>query len=282
MSNVKALRNRIKSVKSTQKITKAMRMVSAAKLHRAKDAAEFAGIFREKILAILNSSKNSLDSSELSLFTRSMLFPSESYKNTIVILYGSDRGLCGGYNSNILKKIRRELNSYPNVKLLTIGKKIGELSEKIYKSEININISDNPSATSKIVRDFILKEIEKEPSTQVITYYTKFKNTLTQIPTSIKLIPIDSRHSQETMNLNVEFEGDNLVEKLTELYIESNLVANLYESKASEEASRMTAMDNATKNAGEMIQKLTLKMNRTRQAQITKELIEVISGAEAV
>jgi F-type H+-transporting ATPase subunit gamma len=282
MSNVKALRNRIKSVKSTQKITKAMRMVSAAKLHRAKDAAEFAGIFREKILAILNSSKNSLDSSELSLFTRSMLFPSESYKNTIVILYGSDRGLCGGYNSNILKKIRRELNSYPNVKLLTIGKKIGELSEKIHKSEININISDNPRATSKIVRDFILKEIEKEPSTQVITYYTKFKNTLTQIPTSIKLIPIDSQASQETMNLSVEFEGDNLVEKLTELYIESNLVANLYESKASEEASRMTAMDNATKNAGEMIQKLTLKMNRTRQAQITKELIEVISGAEAV
>jgi F-type H+-transporting ATPase subunit gamma len=282
MSNVKALRNRIKSVKSTQKITKAMRMVSAAKLHRAKDSAEFAGIYREKILSILNASKNSIDASELSLLTKSMMFESDDYKKTIIILYGSDRGLCGAYNSNILKKIRKEIKTFPNVKLLTIGKKIGELSEKLHHSEININISNNPSEVSKTVRDFILSELETEPSTQVLAYYTKFKNTLTQIPTALRLIPIEERNITEKVNLSIEFEGENLIEKLSELYIESNIVANLYESKASEEASRMTAMDNATRNAGDMIQKLTLKMNRTRQAQITKELIEVISGAEAV
>lgn len=289
MSSVKALRNRIKSVKSTQKITKAMRMVSAAKLHRAKVASEFASNFRKKILEMLASAKNNIDISEISPFVRSIIFGSEQYKQTIIILYGSDRGLCGAYNSNMYKLLKREFASDTNVKLVTIGRRIAELTEKIHKSDLIILSSTNPAEISQQLQNFLHDELKKEPATRVVSYFTQFKNTITQIPSILYLMPLEGSCDNssnaaclEGNNPNIEFEGDNLIDRLSELYLDSNIIANLYESRASEEASRMTAMDNATRNAGDMIEDLTLKMNRTRQAQITKELIEVISGAEAI
>lgn len=297
MSNIKLIRNRIKSVKSTQKITKAMRMVSAAKLNKAKDASCFARNYRQKILSMLISARNSADTSDLDLLTKSILLNSDKSDRTILIINGSDRGLCGGYNSNIFRKIKREIANYPNVKIITIGKKIDEIVSKICTSSLNILANEEPAQISKKVIEFIESELLNDPSTQVISYYTQFKNTLTQIPSTFRLVPLPSKQEGENASsnplaqeskvnnldfANVEFEGENLIKKLTQLYIESNIIANLFESKASEEASRTTAMDNATRNAGQMIQDLTQKMNRTRQTQITKELIEVISGAEAV
>ena len=281
MSGLKLLRNRIKSVKSTQKITKAMRMVSAAKLHRAKDAASFASIYRQKIKEILSASKSSIDYSELSPLGKSILYSREEYDQTILIINGSDRGLCGAFNSALYRKFRLEYQKYKNIKTIVIGKKISELVAKHVDINLQISAAEDYSEISKKVREFIISEIEVNPSTRVVAYFTIFKNALTQIPCAANLIPVEDKEDGSS-SMNVEFEGDNLIEKLTNLYLESNLMANLYESKASEEASRMTAMDNASKNAGEMIERLTLKMNRTRQAQITKELIEVISGAEAV
>jgi len=282
MSNIKALRNRIKSVKSTQKITKAMRMVSASKLHRAKEASAFANSFRVKILSILTSAYKNLDDSELSPFSKSVLEPKEAYNKTIAVIYSSDRGLCGGFNSAMLRKLKKELGQYADLKLITIGKKLNDILAKNYNVLLHLSISEAPLSISSKLTELLIQELIQDADTQVITYFTKFKNTLTQIPTKMNLIPIEYDESIENNSLNVEFEGEDMIDKLVKLYLQSNFVANLFESKASEEASRMTAMDSATRNAGEMINKLTLKMNRTRQAQITKELIEVISGAEAV
>ncbi len=281
MSGVKTLRNRIKSVKSTQKITKAMRMVSASKLHRAKESEEVARNFRDRIISILLDAKESVDHEELGLIDKSILYKSdEEYNNNIVIIYSSDRGLCGPFNSALYRKLRNELSEYPNLKVICVGKKIYELIQEKFNIVANLSASGNPKEIANEINNILSSELRLNPLTRVISYYTKFKNTLVQTPTKIQIIPLDASNIEK--KLNIEFEGEGLVQKLIELYLESNIISNLYESKASEEASRMTAMDNATRNAGEMINALTLKMNRTRQAQITKELIEVISGAEAI
>ncbi len=282
MSTIKALRTRIKSVKSTQKITKAMRMVSASKLHRAKDAASFSGHYRDRIFSLLNIAQKNTNYSELSSFYKSMLTKKESYKKTIAIVYSSDRGLCGGFNGMMYKKLKKELPLYENLRIITIGKKLDRALSKTYNVIAHLQLSEDPTKISSQVSDIIVKEVESNSDTQVIVYFTKFKNILTQTPSSQRIIPIEEQVLDSKINSNLEFEGDGIIEKLCHLYLASNFTANLFENKASEEASRMTAMDNATRNAGKMIDQLTLKMNRTRQAQITKELIEVISGAEAV
>ncbi len=281
MSGLKLLRNRIKSVQSTQKITKAMRMVSASKLHKAKESEEVARNFRDRIISIILDAKESADHADLSLLDKAILYKSDAeYNNTIAVVYSSDRGLCGPYNSALYRKLRNELYDYPNLKVICVGKKIYELLNGKVNIVAHLSASSNPGDIVKEINNIVISELHLNPLTRVIAYYTRFKNTLTLIPDKIQTIPIEG--SNERRKLDIEFEGDGLIQKLIELYLESNIIANLYESKASEEASRMTAMENATRNAGEMITALTLKMNRTRQAQITKELIEVISGAEAI
>ena len=280
MSGVKVLRNRIKSVKSTQKITKAMRMVSAAKLHRAKESEGVARFFRDRIIEMLAAAKDSLDQSEISQVNKSILYKDDVCYNSVVIVYSSDRGLCGPFNSMVYRNLKKDLSEYKNLKIICIGKKIHELLVGKYNVIAYFSGITNTQKMSSEINRILIQEVQDNPHTEVIIYYTKFKNTLIQIPSKLTLIPVDIENTTQTNNL--EFEGEGLLDKLIELYLEANIVANFYESKASEEASRMTAMDNATRNAGEMIDKLTLKMNRTRQAQITRELIEVISGAEAI
>ncbi len=282
MSTIKALRTRIKSVKSTQKITKAMRMVAASKLHKAKNAANFAQQYRDRIFLLLSIAQKNIDYSELSLFYRSMLTKKEFYKRTIAIVYSSDRGLCGAFNGTMYKKLKKDLCQYENLKIITIGKKLDNALSKIYNVMAHLEASLDSAVISSKVIDLIVKEVESDHDVRVVVYFTKFKNALVQTPSLQTIIPVEEQILDEAINVNLEFEGNNIVERICDLYLSSNFTANLFENRASEEASRMTAMDNATRNAGKMIDQLTLKMNRTRQSQITKELIEVISGAEAV
>ncbi|MDX1924413.1 MAG: ATP synthase F1 subunit gamma [Rickettsiaceae bacterium] len=281
MSNVKALRNRIKSVKSTQKITKAMRMVAASKLNKAKNSAKFASAYREKIQSLFGALKNT-EEEVTGLLSSAILSKRDSFKSSIIIIYGSDRGLCGPFNSNIFKKLKGEIDKYPQPKIITIGKKIDQIITKIAKSDFHLSASTDAMEISARLIEFIENNLKSEPSCQIVSYYTIFKNTLTLIPSCARIAPMENSEQNLSSSSSVEFEGANLMEKLCKSFIESNIIANLYESKASSEASCMTAMDSATRNAGSMIQNLTLKMNRTRQAIITNELIEVIAGAEAI
>ncbi|MDX2050580.1 MAG: ATP synthase F1 subunit gamma [Rickettsiaceae bacterium] len=282
MSGLKALRNRLRSVKSTQKITKAMRMVAASKLNKSKNFAALADSYKQKIISLLSSAQE-VSSDELLKTIPSAIFSEKTeFSNTILIVFGSDRGLCGAYNSNIFKKVKEDLSKYRNPKIIAIGKKIATILSKITKIESTIPSAEGHDIISKKVLDIIENETTKEPATQVLVYFTKFKNALVQMPASNRLIPLDLSSIPKDQNrLNTEFDGKNLLDTLSKIYIKSNIIASLLESKASQEAASMTAMDGATRNAGEMIKRLTLQLNRTRQAVITNELIEVIAGSKA-
>ncbi|NDB83169.1 MAG: ATP synthase F1 subunit gamma [Alphaproteobacteria bacterium] len=282
MSNLKTLRNRIKSVKSTQKITKAMRMVAVSKLNKAKISTKYSSSYREKITQLLYEVKKSGEIEEEGLIIKTLFKDKEeNCKSAILIIYGSDRGLCGPYNTNILKKFKEELGKYNNPKVVCVGKKLSTLLAKIITPALTFNASTDPILLSNQIKEFILEEVEKEPSCMIVSFFTKFLNTITLVPTSLTLAPIETFETK-SLDVSIDFEGGNLKEALAHKYFEANIVANLYGSLASSHASSMTAMDNASKNAGEMIQKLTLQQNRTRQSIITNELIEVIAGAGAV
>ena len=294
MPSLKELKNRITSVKSTRKITSAMKMVAASKLRRAQELAESSRVYADSLAFILSSlagkpSKNS-DLPEI-------LTGRENPKTTLLIINSSDRGLCGGFNSNLFRNaktwIAEQQAKGKTVKLLTVGKKASSFYRR---SEIDViaNFEDLTSndrqiqvaeeIKSKIVEVFQLKEVD-----EVSILFNKFVSAIAQEPSYQSLIPMASDDEQteevvETSNAVFEFEPDK--NELLEYLLPRNFLTQIYrsilESSASEHAARMTSMDNATRNAGDMIDRLTLTYNRTRQAFITKELIEIISGAEAV
>ena len=294
MPNLKELKNRITSVKSTRKITSAMKMVAASKLRRAQELAESSRVYADSLAFILSSlagkpSKNS-DLPEI-------LTGRENPKTTLLIINSSDRGLCGGFNSNLFRNaktwIAEQQTKGKTVKLLTVGKKASSFYRR---SEIDViaNFEDLTSndrqiqvaeeIKSKIVELFDSKEVD-----EVSILFNKFVSAIAQEPSYQSLIPMASDDEQteevvETSNAVFEFEPDK--NELLEYLLPRNFLTQIYrsilESSASEHAARMTSMDNATRNAGDMIDRLTLTYNRTRQAFITKELIEIISGAEAV
>ena len=294
MPSLKELKNRITSVKSTRKITSAMKMVAASKLRRAQELAESSRVYADSLAFILSSlagkpSKNS-DLPEI-------LTGRENPKTTLLIINSSDRGLCGGFNSNLFRNaktwIAEQQAKGKTVKLLTVGKKASSFYRR---SEIDViaNFEDLTSndrqiqvaeeIKSKIVELFDSKEVD-----EVSILFNKFVSAIAQEPSYQSLIPMASDDEQteevvETSNAVFEFEPDK--NELLEYLLPRNFLTQIYrsilESSASEHAARMTSMDNATRNAGDMIDRLTLTYNRTRQAFITKELIEIISGAEAV
>ena len=294
MPSLKELKNRITSVKSTRKITSAMKMVAASKLRRAQELAESSRVYADSLAFILSSlagkpSKNS-DLPEI-------LTGRENPKTTLLIINSSDRGLCGGFNSNLFRNaktwIAEQQAKGKTVKLLTVGKKASSFYRR---SEIDViaNFEDLTSndrqiqvaeeIKSKIVELFDSKEVD-----EVSILFNKFVSAISQEPSYQSLIPMASDDEQteevvETSNAVFEFEPDK--NELLEYLLPRNFLTQIYrsilESSASEHAARMTSMDNATRNAGDMIDRLTLTYNRTRQAFITKELIEIISGAEAV
>lgn len=295
MSGLKQLRNRVKSIKSTQKITKAMQMVAASKLKKVKgqldNSEKYLDIVSDMVFNV--SSFGNLD--DLSL-TEQKYFSSNQDGAALFILFSSERGLCGGFNSSVIRRLKSSIleleRGKRNIKLIIIGKKGYDALKNIYPQYIDskFNIVKNDIETTlNGVKQRIIDMVENGEVAECYFYFNKFKNAMVQILTKQCLFPVKSNESVIQGNLEqlntgavYEYEGEGLVLSMINLYVKASLNFAILHSKASEEGARMTAMDNATKNAEEMINKLTLKLNRSRQAIITKELIEIISGAEAV
>ena len=293
MPNLKELKNRISSVKSTRKITSAMKMVAASKLRRAQDLAESSRVYADSLSFILSSlagnTKNSSDLPEI-------LTGRENSKISLLIINSSDRGLCGGFNSNLFRNAKNWISEQQekgkSVKIITVGKKASSFYRKTDLDVIanfdDLNSNDKQIQVSEEIKNKIMELFENNEIDEVSILFNKFVSVIAQEPTYQSLIPLSNDEADEevtdTSNAVFEFEPDK--NELLEYLVPRNFLTQIYrsvlESSASEHAARMTSMDNATRNAGDMIDGLTLTYNRTRQAFITKELIEIISGAEAV
>ena len=293
MPNLKELKNRISSVKSTRKITSAMKMVAASKLRRAQELAESSRVYADSLSFILSSlagnTKNSSDLPEI-------LTGRENSKISLLIINSSDRGLCGGFNSNLFRNAKNWISEQQeqgkSVKIITVGKKASSFYKKtdfdVIANFDDLNSNDKQLQVSEEIKNKIMELFENNEIDEVSILFNKFVSVITQEPTYQSLIPLSNEEADEevtdTSNAVFEFEPDK--NELLEYLVPRNFLTQIYrsvlESSASEHAARMTSMDNATRNAGDMIDGLTLTYNRTRQAFITKELIEIISGAEAV
>lgn len=294
MPNLKDLKVRIGSVKSTQKITKAMQMVAAAKLRRAQEAAEAANPYARSMEKILNSLACKVD-----MDSAPALLAGNGKDNIhLLVVMSSDRGLCGGFNTSIVKETKRMVASLRNqgkeVKILCAGKKGYEQLKSYYAQDI---IDHGPAAADKTISyadaDDVARKVmyyfEHGTIDVCSIIYNRFQSAISQIVTTQQIIPLEPSQEDEQVDDNTlhavyEFEPNEevILEQLLPKNITVQIFSALLENAASEQGARMTAMDNATRNAGDMIKKLTLVYNRTRQAAITKELIEIISGAEAL
>ena len=292
MPSLDDLKKRISSVKSTQKITKAMKMVAAAKLRRAQESAEKGRPFSDRMNnIILNLSSSISDKESASKF----LIGTGKDDVHLCVVITADRGLCGGFNTNICRKAKtyfeKILKEGKTLKIFTVGSKGQDQLKRVYGSYIiekmnfkgfkKITYKEAEEIGSKIIRLF------NESKFDVCKiFYNKFKNVITQIPQAQQIIPIESKKNEEKKILDnfYEFEPDEneILENLLPRNISTQIFKAILENAASEQGSRMTAMDNATRNAGDLVDKLTITYNRSRQAAITKELIEIISGAESL
>ncbi len=290
MPSLKDLRNRISSVKSTKKITSAMKMVAAAKLKRAQDNAEKTRPYAKKMGEIVDSLVKNTKNQNFKFGEKK-----ENKKNILLIICSADRGLCGGFNSSIIKfskKLSKENaeNGY-NLNYIFVGKKAYFSLKKNCKDSIIDYFSDiaNPSIKfelASLIRDKILELFLKNSIDECHLIYTKFNSAISQTVQSMQLLPLKNIQEDniEKKSQSYDFEPDEevILNEIIPRNIAIQIHTALLENLASEQGSRMTAMDNATRNANDMIDNLTLFYNRSRQALITKELIEIISGAEAV
>ena len=291
MASLDDLKKRISSVKSTQKITKAMKMVAAAKLRRAQEGAEKGRPYSEKMNnIILNLSKSITDKEN----APKLLAGSGNEKIHLCIVMTSDRGLCGGFNSNIIKKaklfFKKILDDGKVLKIITVGSKGYDQLKRIYGDKIIEKISLKESKgtnyidAEKIGR-IIIEKFAKDEFDICTIFYNKFKNVISQIPQEQQIIPLIAlEKNSNPVEESYEFEPDEdeILSNLLPKNISTQIFKAMLENSASEQGSRMSAMDNATRNAGEMVDRLTIQYNRSRQAAITKELIEIISGAESL
>ena len=292
MPSLDDLKKRIKSVKSTQKITKAMKMVAAAKLRKAQENAEKGRPYSKKMQnIILNLTRSISDPKN----APKLLSGTGNDKTYLCVVLTADRGLCGGFNTNICKlaktRFKKILNEQKNLKIITVGSKgfdqikreYGKYVVKKYsfKEKKQITFKEADTVGNEIIRLFNQNEFDK-----CILFFNNFKNVITQIPQAQQIIPVDNKSSEskEENFLPYEFEPDEdeILEDLLPKNISTQVFKAFLENAASEQGSRMTAMDNATRNAGDLVDKLTINYNRSRQASITKELIEIISGAESL
>lgn len=286
MPSLKDLRNRIGSVKSTKKITSAMKMVAAAKLKKAQDNAEKTRPYASKMHEIVESLTSSGVTQVKKFGARN-----KDKKNILLIVCSADRGLCGGFNGSIIKytkKLSDELSKNSNLSYVFVGKKAYQTLKRKYETSIVKFFTDiaNPSIKfelSSSVRDLVLELFLSNKIDECHLIYTEFKSAITQNVKSHKLLPVENSSESETSR-TYEFEPseENVLNEIIPRNIAIQIHSGLLENLASEQGSRMTAMDNATRNANDMIDNLTLLYNRSRQALITSELIEIISGAEAV
>ena len=293
MANLKELRNRISSVTSTQKITRAMQMVAASKLRRAQESAEAARPYSDKIISILKNLSASFSGQDNA---PELLMGNGNDQKHLLVIATSERGLCGGFNTSIVKMARENFlklkNDGKEPKLIIIGKKGKELLAKEFVDDVieiydfsdvkNIGFPEAEKISTKILELFDNNEFDI-----CKLYFAKFESVLNQLPIEQKLIPFDIVEDEsETDDINIcyEYEPDeeDILKELLPKNLSIQILRALLENVASEFGARLTAMDNATRNAAEMIDDLTITYNRSRQASITSELIEIISGAEAL
>ena len=293
MPSLDDLKKRIKSVKSTQKITKAMKMVAAAKLRKAQESAEQGRPYSEKMQNIISNLIRSINDPTNA---PKLLVGTGEDKIHLCVVMTADRGLCGGFNSNICKLaktyFKKALKDGKELKIITVGSKgLDQLKreynkfiiEKIsFKDKKNISFLEADEIGKKIINLFEKKQFDK-----CILFFNNFKNVITQIPQAQQIVPteiLDIKNEKDQQKAFYEFEPDEdeILYDLLPKNISTQVFKAFLENAASEQGSRMTAMDNATRNAGDLVDKLTINYNRSRQASITKELIEIISGAESL
>ena len=294
MPNLDDLKKRIGSVKSTEKITKAMKMVAAAKLRRAQESAESSRPYSDSMKDLIESISKGYKPSSTD---RNLLTGDEKDQIHLLILFTSERGLCGGFNSIVTRTLRDKIENLidqnKNVKIVCVGKKGYDILKRQYSEMItevidmravkSITYQDAKNISDKIVKMFFDGEFDK-----CSIFYNEFKSVISQIPTEQQVIPIeiisDEADEEKKEESFFEFEpGESeILDEILPLNFTVQVFKALLESAESEQGARMSAMDNASRNAGDMIDNLTLFYNRSRQAVITKELIEIISGAEAV
>ena len=290
MASLDDLKKRIASVKSTQKITKAMKMVAAAKLRRAQESAERGRPYSEKMNNIILNLSNGISDKENA---PKLLSGTGEEKVHLCVIMTSDRGLCGGFNSNIIKKAKsyfsKILNEGKQLKIITVGSKGNDQLKRVYGDKIIENISFKESKNANYfdadkVGKIIIQKFEAGEFDICTIFYNQFKNVITQLPQAQQIIPLNNEEDENNSDESYEFEPDEdeILSNLLPKNISTQIFKAMLENSASEQGSRMSAMDNATRNAGEMVDKLTIEYNRSRQAAITKELIEIISGAESL
>ena len=291
MASLDDLKKRIMSVKSTQKITKAMKMVAAAKLKRAQESAEKGRPYSEKMNNIILNLSLGIADKEIA---PKLLSGSGKNQIHLCVVMTSDRGLCGGFNANIIKKAKNYFSDVTKegkeIKIITVGSKGNDQLKRLYGDKIIENISFKESKNANFfdaekVGKIIIEKFEKEEFDICTIFFNQFKNVITQIPQAQQIIPLNAvNENRENLNESYEFEPDEdeILNNLLPKNISTQIFKAMLENSASEQGARMSAMDNATRNAGEMVDKLTIEYNRSRQAAITKELIEIISGAESL
>ena len=291
MASLDDLRKRIVSVKSTQKITKAMKMVAAAKLRKAQESAERGRPYSEKMQNIILNLTESISDP---LNAPKLLVGTGKEQTHLCVIMTSDRGLCGGFNTNICRLAKnyflKVLKEGKTLKIITIGSKGHDQLKREYgkyivqklsfkdKKKISFNEADD---VGKIIIDLF----DKNEFDKCVLFYNNFKNVMTQIPQLQQIIPAEKKEkSKKNDEVFYEFEPDEdeILEDLLPKNISTQVFKAFLENSASEQGSRMTAMDSATRNAGDLVKSLTIVYNRSRQAAITKELIEIISGAESL
>ena len=288
MPSLKDLKNRIGSVKNTRKITKAMQMVAAAKLRRAQEAAEAARPFAERMTAVMSALAAGVGTGE---GAPKLLAGNGRDQVHLLVVMTSERGLCGGFNSSIVKLARLRANELvaqgKTVKILTVGKKGREQLKRDWAQAFvgHIDLSDVKRvgyANAQGVAREVMAAFEADEADVVTIFYNRFQSVISQIPTQLQVIPAKFEAEGTTSLYDYEPSEEAILADLLPRAVATQIFTALLENGASEQGARMSAMDNATRNAGDMINKLTIVYNRSRQAAITKELIEIISGAEAL
>jgi F-type H+-transporting ATPase subunit gamma len=292
MASLKEMRNRIGSVKSTQKITKALNMVAAAKLKRAQDQAESARPYARKMAAVIANLAAGISGDNA---PRLLAGTGSDQKHLVVVATG-DKGLAGGFNTNVIRAARERINTLiangKDVRIIAVGRKVRDGLTRLYGNKIirTFELSEHKVVginTAEPIAELVAQEFEAGNADVVTLFYSRFQSVISQVPTPKQLVPAVVDGNAPPIDLNgavydYEPSEEEILETLLPRNIKTQILAVLLENQASFFGAQMGAMDNATRNAGDLINSLTLQYNRKRQAQITTELIEIIAGAEAL
>jgi F-type H+-transporting ATPase subunit gamma len=292
MPSLKDLKNRIESVKSTRKITKAMQMVAAAKLRRAQEAAEASRPYTERFNAVMAGLAESVGGSDSA---PKLISGTGSEQVQLLIVMTSERGLCGGFNTNIVKKAKAKaaevLAAGQELKILTVGKKGRDQLKREFEAQMigHVDMTEDKRlgySDAQGIAQGVLARFDAGEFDVATLFYANFVNVVSQVPQAQQIIPakFDAGEEEEGVSTLFDYEPSEeaILADLLPRGVATAIFSGLLENAASEQGARMSAMDNATRNAGDMIDNLTIEYNRSRQAVITNELIEIISGAEAL